>query len=139
MQLATLLYNDRVATWRQMKRLDESLEREPTERDVLRMAELRERNLMAFAELRELNDRGRFLCRHPLARHRSERARLERLRREDPAGFLRRYKNCADSVRRYEGYLRRPDRADRRDSDRQLLRKHRERETLFKSIISSTD
>ena len=54
--MATLIYNDRVATFRKMRKLDEILDSKPRERDVLEMAELRVRNLQAFAELQSFND-----------------------------------------------------------------------------------
>ena len=49
--MATVIYNDRINTWRKMKKLDEVLDKKPKERDVAAMAELRIRNLQAFEEL----------------------------------------------------------------------------------------
>lgn len=133
--MATLLYNDRVVTWKQMKQLDEQLDRKPRCLDIMQMVELRIRNLQAFAELRSFNDSGRFLYRHPLIAHKSERYQLEQLMKDNPSEFLRLYKNCTDNIRRYESFLRRPDRTGRRVQDRENLRRHRERESLFKVIM----
>ena len=54
--MATVIYNDRINTWRKMKKLDEVLDKKPKERDVAAMAELRIRNLQAFEELKAYND-----------------------------------------------------------------------------------
>lgn len=75
-QIATILYNDRVVTWKKMKQLDELLDKKPTRRAVVDMAELRIRNLLAFSELQTYNDTGMFRYKHPLIVHRSERAEL---------------------------------------------------------------
>jgi hypothetical protein len=120
-----------------MKQLDEQLEKNPIKRDVANMAELRIRNLLAFEELRSLNDTGKFRYKHPLIVHQSERARLEDLLRKNPQEFLRLHKNVLDNIRRYESYLKRADREDRRIQDRTLLRSHRDSEALFKSILES--
>lgn len=137
MQLATLLYNDRVVTYKQMKQLDEQLDRKPTRRDIMQMVELRIRNLQAFDELQSFNDTGRFRYRHPLIRHKSEQADLERILKENPSEFMRLYKNCTDNIRRYNSYLRRSDRDNRRISDKENLQKYKDKEEVFKSIIQS--
>ena len=122
-----------------MKQLDEQLDDKPTPRAVTDMAELRIRNLLAFEELQLFNDTGKFLYKHPLIVHQSERAQLENLVRNDPQEFLRRNKNVLDSIRRYESYLKRADRESRRTQDREHLRRHYEREALFKAILQSTN
>lgn len=122
-----------------MKQLDEQLDEKPTKRAVTDMAELRIRNLLAFEELQSYNDTGKFRYKHPLIAHQSERAQLESLLRTDTQEFLRRHKNVLDNIRRYESYLKRPDRESRRTQDRENLRRHREREALFKAILESTN
>ena len=84
--MATVLYNDRINTYRKMKQLDELLEKERNAQAVADMAELRIRNLQAFAELQSFNDTGKFLCKHPLLFGRSEIAELMKLLKADPAG-----------------------------------------------------
>lgn len=137
--MATLIYNDRVATFHKMRKLDKALDSKPTERDVLSMAELRVRNLQAFAELQNFNDTGKWLYEHPLTADRSERAQLERLRREDPEQFLQEYSNCRYNVKRYARFVKDPKRQDRRESDMKLLREHRRHATLFKAILQSDE
>lgn len=118
-----------------MKQIDERLEQKPTKRDIMELVELRIRNLQAFDELQSFNDTGKFLYIHPLITHQSERAKLERLLKTDPQEFLRLHKNVADNIRRYETYLKRADRQTRRTQDKENLRRHREREALFKVLL----
>ena len=133
--MATVIYNDRINTWRKMKQLDEQLETNPTAQAVADMAELRIRNLQAFAELQSFNDAGKFLCKHPRLFGRSEIARLIRLLKADPAEFLRQHKNVLDNIKRYRSYIKRHDRKNRRDTDRKNLERHQERERLFKMVL----
>jgi len=138
-QLATLIYNDRIVTWKQMKQLDEQLDEKATPRMVTDMAELRIRNLLAFEELTLFNDTGAFRCKHPLVAHKSERAELEDLLKKNPSEFLRKHKNVLDNVRRYESFIKRDDREAKRKTDRNLLRKHKERESIFRTILEKNN
>ena len=133
--MATVLYNDRINTYRKMKQLDELLEKERNAQAVADMAELRIRNLQAFAELQSFNDTGKFLCKHPLLFGRSEIAQLIKLLRTDPAEFLRQHKNVLDNIKRYRSYIKRSDRKNRRADDLKNLERHREREKLFKMVL----
>jgi len=136
-QSAVLIYNDRIATYRRMLQLDETLDADPTERDVSQMAELRIRNLQAFAELQNFNDTGLFLYKHPLIHKAKEYARLSELLMNHPEEFLLEHRRALDNISRYERYLRRKDRKDKRSSDRDLLNKHRNREAVFKLILET--
>jgi len=133
--MATVLYNDRINTYRKMKQLDELLEKERNAQAVADMAELRIRNLQAFAELQSFNDTGKFLCKHPLLFGRSEIAELMKLLKADPAEFLRQHKNVLDNIKRYRSYIKRTDRKNRRTDDLKNLERHREREKLFKMVL----
>ena len=133
--MATVIYNDRINTWRQMKQLDEVLDKNPTAQAVADMAELRIRNNQAFAELQLFNDTGKFLCKHPILFGRSEIAQLIKLLRQDPSEFLRQHKNVLDNIKRYRSYLKRSDRKDKRTADRKNLERHQERERLFKMVL----
>lgn len=137
--MAVILYNERVATYKKMKQLDEQLDKNPTCNAVKEMAELRIRNLQAFSELQSYNDTGNFLYRHPLIINQSERAQLEDLMRKNPAEFLHRYKNCTDSIRRYESYLKRDNRKDRRAQDKEHLLRYRSKADIFKSLLEKQD
>lgn len=134
-QMATVIYNDRINTWRRMKELDVALDKKPKPNDVEMMAELRIRNLLAFDELKSYNDTGKFLYNHPLIKEKSEFNELVKLFRLDPSEFLRKHKNVLDNIKRYRIYLKREDRKDRRDSDRANLQRHQERERMFKMVM----
>lgn len=133
--MATVIYNDRINTWRKMKQLDELLETKPTAKSVAEMAELRIRNLQAFGELQSFNDTGKFLCRHPILFGRSEAANLQQLLKKDPAEFLRQHKNVLDNIKRYRSYLKHSNRKTCRDVDRKNLERHQERERLFTMVL----
>lgn len=131
-----MIYNDRVYTHREMKVLDAELDRKPTPTRVKRMAELRIQNLLAFAELESYNDTGKWRFKHPLIKHHSERSILQELRKADPEEFLRQYAACNGNVKRYTSYLKNAGRADKRQTDKEHLNRHKEREALFKSILT---
>lgn len=120
-----------------MLALDKVLDNKPTAKDVMRMAELRIRNLQAFSELQQFNDSGKWRYKHPLIVHMSERFALQELKRRNPEKFLREYANCAHNIKRYTSYIRNTGREDKRTSDRQNLKKHQERHTIFEDIIAN--
>lgn len=122
-----------------MVSLDKVLDDTPTEDDIKRMAELRIRNLQAFSELQAFNDSGKWLYKHPLIIHMSERFQLEDLRRRNPEQFLKEYANCSHNVKRYRSYLKNKKRIDNRKQDKENLAKHAERKTLFENILSDEE
>lgn len=134
-QMATVIYNDRINTWRKMKQLDELLETKPTAQAVAEMAELRIRNLQAFAELQSFNDTGKFLCKHPILFGRSEIAQLIKLLRTDPAEFLRQHKNVLDNIKHYKSFVKRKDRKEKREADKRNLERYQEKERLFRMVL----
>ena len=135
--MATILYNSRIVSYRQMKELDKVLDSEPTSSDVMQMVELRIQNLLAFDELQTFNDTGKFRYKHPLIQHKSERAELERLLRSDSKEFLRRYRCVTDSIRRYERYIRDPSKKDKVKHYRNILTKYKDKDLMFKTILES--
>ena len=102
---------------------------------VAELAELRIRNLKCFDELQSFNDNGKWLNRNPLLQGKSEIAELRSLLQHDPDEFLRLQRCCADSVRRYQSYLKRKDRRAYRQSDREALARYRDRLRLFTSVL----
>ena len=117
--------------------MDKVLDENPSEKDIIRMAELRIRNLLAFDELQKFNDSGKWRYKHPLIVHMSERFALEELKRRNPEKFLKEYANCAHNIKRYLSYLKNSGRVDKRKSDRENLKKHQERHTIFEDIIAN--
>ena len=133
--MATVLYNDRINTYRKMKQLDELLEKERNAQAVADMAELRIRNLQAFAELQSFNNTGKLLCKHPLLFGRSEIAQLMKLLKAAPAEFLRQHKNVLDNIKRYKSFVKRKDRKEKRDADKRNLERYQEKERLFRMVL----
>lgn len=133
--MATIIYNDRINSWRRMKQLDEVLDKKANPNAVAEMAEVRIRNLQAFAELQSFNDTGKFLCKHPLLFGRSEIAELMKLLKKDSAEFLRKHKNVLDNIKRYKAYLKQAGRKDKRENDKQYLERHINREKLFRMVL----
>ena len=120
-----------------MKELDKILDEKPTPDAVAQMAELRIQNLLAFDELKSFNDTGKFLYKHSLIQHRSERAELERLLHSNPSEFLRQHRCVSNSLCRYRRYLKDPEKADKKERYRALLSKYTDKDLLFKSILES--
>lgn len=131
------MYSDRINTYNRMKILDAELDTKPTKQRVAEMAELRIRNLLCFKELQSFNDSSGWLGRHPLISHRSAYARLEDLYNLDQPKFLDEYNNCRNNIARYESYMRSDKRINNRDTDKALLEKHRERKSIFESIMEN--
>ncbi len=139
MQTATLIYNDRVNTYREMKVLDAELDKRPTTKNVKAIAELRIRNLLCFSELQTFNDTGKWRYMHPLIACQSERSQLEELFKNDPSEFLRQYRACADNIKRYTSYLKNAKRSEKKKSDKLNLVRHQQKEVIFKSIIETNN
>lgn len=137
--MATVIYNDRINTYRKMRQLDELLDKKPTPNAVAEMAEQRIRNLQAFAELQSFNDTGKFLCKHPILYGRSEIAQLMELLKINPSEFLHKYKNVLDNIKRYKSYLKRTDRKAQRDLDKKSLSRHQEHERLFRMVMENNN
>ena len=134
-QTATILYNDRVNSYREMQAIEDRIDQAPTPQDIAALAEMRIRNLQAFDELEALDSGKPLPCRHPLLAHRSLRAQLEALLKADPAEFLRRHRNALDNIRRYRRYVKDPKRKSRRKQDQALLEKHKENAAIFQELL----
>jgi len=135
--MATILYNDRINCYRDMKALDAEIDNSPTKAKVTKLAELRIRNLQAFDELKSLNDNGKFLFKHPLIIHHSLRRQLEQMLQDKPDEFMDEYANCRDNIKRYNSYLNSNKRTvNQKKKDRENLNKHQERATVFKEVLS---
>jgi hypothetical protein len=120
-----------------MKVLDEELDHHPTQAKVKQMAELRIQNLLCFSELEHFNNTGKWLNRHPLISHNSEREQLLALKRRDPQGFLKQYAACELNIRRYNSYVKSDSRKDKQKNDKILLKKHQDYALIFKSILEN--
>ncbi len=138
MQKCTLLYNDRVYSFKRLVELDQVLDTQPTKEAVIEMAETRIRNLQAHRELENYNNKGQFLNKHPLLNTYSLREELKELLAKNSAEFLEQYARVKENVKRYTSYLKNPKRKDKRDSDEINLQKHLEKEKLMKEVLEKS-
>lgn len=131
-----IIYNDRVNTYRKMKEIDAVVDKEPTERRIIDLAELRNRNLLAFKELQHFNDKGKWLNRHPLLKDHSLRTKYKQMLRDNPGDFLAEYANTANNVSRYQSFLNNEKRSpNQHDKDSENLKKHKERESIMREVL----
>lgn len=107
-QLAILLYDERINTWHQMVALRNDIDECP-EKAVM-IAELDDRNRMAQHELEVFQDTGVFPCKHPIAvKFVAERKRLAELRdlkRNKPDEFMAQVTNARHNISRYRSWLK---------------------------------
>jgi len=120
-----------------MVEIDAIIDNKPTATRVQELAELRIRNIQAFRELQNYDNTGEFLNRHPLVAHFSTRIQLQQLLKDNPDSFLEEYANCRENVKRYRSFLKNKRRsAEQKDKDKINLKKHQDRESLMKEILS---
>lgn len=118
--------------------LDKKLDKRPTEKDIAAIAELRIRNHLCFKELKAFNNRGKFICEHPLLRQFSQRFSLADLLKRNPAEFLEEYKNTSNNVTRYQSFLKRTDVDEKqREAWSVQLKKHQDLLELFTDILQN--
>lgn len=107
-QLAILLYDERVSTWQQLCRLRQEIDDYPEK--ALAIADLDDRNRMAHHELEVFQDTGIFPCRHPLAvRFMAERKKLAEwraLKASKPEDFIKQVANLQHNITRYRSQLK---------------------------------
>lgn len=134
--LALLIYEGRVQDYRRLKKIDKEIDQHPTAANIREITELRLRNNLAFRELEAFNKTGKFLYRHPLIVNHSERVRLQKLMEDDPEAFHKEFALCQANISRYSSYSRSDKRTDeQRKKDREHMKKHLDREAIFKEIF----
>ena len=110
-QLAILLYDERVNTWKQLCALRADLDDCPEK--ALAIADFDDRNRMAQHELEVFQDTGVFPCKHPLAvKFTAENKKLSELRalkRDKPDEFLKQVSNMKHNIQRYKSKLKKKD------------------------------
>lgn len=127
-------------TWRQMVEIDKVIDNNGTPELVKELARLRIRNRQAFNELQSLNDKGKFVYKHPLIKNFSEREQLKEMMIHRPEEFLKEYSNTRDNVKRYASFINRKNRsAAQKKKDKQNLEKHREKELLMQDILKESN
>ena len=106
-QLAILLYDERVGTWQQLCALRADIDTCPEK--ALAIADLDDRNRMAHHELEVFEKTGIFPCKHPMAiKFMAERKKLSEwrtLKQKDPKGFMKQVANIEHNITRYRSQI----------------------------------
>lgn len=106
-QLAILLYDERINTWRQLVKLRQEIDDYPEK--ALAIADLDDRNRMAHHELEVFEKTGIFPCKHPMAiKFMAERKKLSEwrtLKQKDPKGFMKQVANIEHNITRYRSQI----------------------------------
>ncbi|MBQ6724734.1 MAG: hypothetical protein IJQ84_09540, partial [Paludibacteraceae bacterium] len=107
-QLAILLYDERVNTWQKLCALRAEVDQYPEK--ALAIADLDDRNRMAHHELEVFQDTGIFPCKHPMAvKFMAERKKLSEwraLKAKDPQAFMKQVANLQHNIMRYRSQLK---------------------------------
>lgn len=107
-QLAILLYDERVNTWQKLCALRAEVDQYPEK--ALAIADLDDRNRMAHHELEVFQDTGIFPCKHPMAvKFMAERKKLTEwraLKARDPEAFIKQVANLQHNITRYRSQLK---------------------------------
>ena len=106
-QLAILLYDERINTWQQLCALRADIDTCPEK--ALAIADLDDRNRMAHHELEVFEKTGIFPCKHPMAiKFMAERKKLSEwrtLKQKDPKGFMKQVANIEHNITRYRSQI----------------------------------
>ena len=106
-QLAILLYDERINTWQQLVKLRQEIDDYPEK--ALAIADLDDRNRMAQHELEVFEKTGIFPCKHPMAvKFMAERKKLSEwrtLKQKDPKGFMKQVANIEHNITRYRSQI----------------------------------
>jgi len=107
-QLAILLYDERVNTWQKICALRAEVDQYPEK--ALAIADLDDRNRMAHHELEVFQDTGIFPCKHPIAvKFMADRKKLTEwraLKARDPKAFMKQVANLEHNITRYRSQLK---------------------------------
>lgn len=137
-QLAILLYDERVNTWQKLCALRAEVDQYPEK--ALAIADLDDRNRMAHHELEVFQDTGIFPCKHPLAvQFMADRKKLSEwraLKAKDPQAFMKQVSNIEHNITRYRSQLKKDKLSEERRAaiGRNLANSERLRELMQKVI-----
>jgi len=136
--MATLIFNDRINTFNRMKEIDAVIDNKPTPALIRELARLRIQNLDAFRELQSLNDTGEFRFIHPLIKHHSLRAELEKTLNKNSGEYLDGYQRAKENVKRYSSFIKSKTRSpEQKKKDKISLAEWNEKCELYKSILET--
>ena len=137
-QLAILLYDERINTWQQLCALRREIDNYPEK--ALAIADLDDRNRMAHHELEVFEKTGIFPCKHPMAiKFMAERKKLSEwraLKAKDPEAFIKQVANIKNNITRYRSQLKKDKLSEERRAaiERNLANSERLHELMQKVI-----
>lgn len=137
-QLAILLYDERINTWQQLVKLRQEIDDYPEK--ALAIADLDDRNRMAHHELEVFEKTGIFPCKHPLAvQFMADRKKLSEwraLKAKDPQAFMKQVANIEHNITRYRSQLKKDKLSEERRAaiERNLANSERLHELMQKVI-----
>ena len=137
-QLAILLYDERVNTWQKLCALRAEVDQYPEK--ALAIADLDDRNRLAHKELEVFQDTGIFPCKHPLAvQFMADRKKLSEwraLKAQDPQAFIKQVSNLQHNITRYRSQLKKDKLSEERRAaiERNLANSERLHELMQKVI-----
>lgn len=137
-QLAILLYDERVNTWQKLCALRAEVDQYP--KKALAIADLDDRNRLAHKELEVFQDTGIFPCKHPLAvQFMADRKKLSEwraLKAKDPQAFMKQVSNLQHNITRYRSQLKKDKLSEERRAaiERNLANSERLHELMQKVI-----
>lgn len=137
-QLAILLYDERVNTWQKLCALRAEVDHYPEK--ALAIADLDDRNRLAHKELEVFQDTGIFPCKHPLAvQFMADRKKLSEwraLKAKDPQAFMKQVSNIEHNITRYRSQLKKDKLSEERRAaiERNLANSERLHELMQKVI-----
>lgn len=137
-QLAILLYDERVNTWQKLCALRAEVDQYPEK--ALAIADLDDRNRLAHKELEVFQDTGIFPCKHPLAvQFMADRKKLSEwraLKAKDPQAFMKQVSNLQHNITRYRSQLKKDKLSEERRAaiERNLANSERLHELMQKVI-----
>lgn len=131
-----MIYNDRINTFKRLKEIDAVIDDKPTKALIKELALTRIQNLDCFRELKSLNDNGNFRYIHPLIKHHSLRAKLEKTLAGNPGEYLDGYQRAKENVKRYTSFIKSKKRsAEQKKLDAESLKKWQEECEVYKNIL----
>jgi hypothetical protein len=105
-QLAMVLYNDRVFAHERCADIELIIDKDPTYENIFELVTQDERNRLAHLELRHYEKHGDFMYEHPVLIVHRKRNELDKLRRIDPSRFLDEISKSKQYIKRYESQIR---------------------------------
>lgn len=136
---ADSIFTDRVNLWSRLREIEESLYDKEAPYDLVKeYAEKSIRMELCFAELRSLNNKGKFIGKHPFIAQKSEREELTELLHASPTEFVKRIHNIELNISRYNSHLKSTKFSkEKKETEAANLQKYLQQLELYNDILTS--